>query len=86
MIDKNIKLIYKYMFTRDQWCLIALLLNHDGRKFANEYFVDRLRQECIDIISSNLFLKNHFEEQVYYVDKYINKKTIIGSKGCFRRT
>lgn len=83
MIDENLKLVYRYMFTKEKQYLIALLINRDGMTFANDHFSGTLRQECIDLILDTPFLKGHFEQQEDFVKKYINPSP--KPKGCFRR-
>jgi len=85
VMDRNIKLVYKYMLTKEPIYLIDLLINNDaGMKLANKYFQNELRQECIDMILSAPF-ESHFKQNEYFVDKHVVKKTLPIPNGCFRR-
>jgi hypothetical protein len=82
MIDKNIQLTYKYILTGKQNYLFELLVDIDGTKFANQYFIGELRQKCIDYIGNTPLLRRAFEDQAYFIDKYVDRKY---RKGCFSR-
>lgn len=82
MISKHIRLIYKYMLTMEQEHLESLLMDPQGIIFVNEYFDDNVKQECVDIIARIPIIQKHYEQQVYYIKKYVNKKR---QKGCFSR-
>lgn len=84
MIDKTIQRVYRYMLTKDVKNLVSLLIYPEGVEFADAYFSGPLRQECIDCLNDFPVLKRHYEQQVNYVNKHVNK-ICKRTKGCFSR-